>query len=90
MGVSTVTVMLEIGYTLQPYFHFISFKSATFFQSYLQQGNPAIAVKCAYSAPDTCQALAATTMTTTAGTAMNLPAMGGLLLTIAVIIMNFF
>eukprot|EP00731_Ephydatia_muelleri_P011381 Em0006g275a len=58
--------------------------------SYLQQGNPAIAVKCAYSAPDTCQALAATTMTTTAGTAMNLPAMGGLLLTIAVIIMNFF
>eukprot|EP00731_Ephydatia_muelleri_P011383 Em0006g277a len=63
--------------------------------SYLQQGNPAIAVKCAYSAPDTCQALAATTMAastmaTTAGTAMNLPAMGGLLLTIGVIIMNFF
>ncbi|KAL5460037.1 hypothetical protein EMCRGX_G033450 [Ephydatia muelleri] len=53
--------------------------------SYLQQVNPAIAVKCAYSAPDTCQALA-----TTAGTAMNLPAMGGLLLTIVVIIMNFF
>eukprot|EP00731_Ephydatia_muelleri_P011378 Em0006g272a len=51
--------------------------------SYLQQGNPAIAVKCAYSAPDTCQALAARG-------ARNDPAMGGFLLTIFAIIMNFF
>ncbi|KAL5500620.1 hypothetical protein EMCRGX_G012211 [Ephydatia muelleri] len=55
--------------------------------SYLQQVNPAIAVKCVYSASNTCEATSATPDgTLTARGARNLPAMGGILLTIFAII----
>ncbi|KAL5506287.1 hypothetical protein EMCRGX_G007900 [Ephydatia muelleri] len=56
---------IELGACVSNYdnANYIPFASSNL--AYLQQVNPAIAVKCAYSAPDTCQALAATTMATT-------------------------